>query len=107
MILKRILLAIAYATALQAMAQQPVHIDVDLSHTVGAYKPIYAWFGYDEANYTTPPNGQKLLRELHDLSPVPVYIRAHHLLTSGDGVPELKWSSTNIYHARRGRQAGL
>ena len=56
-----------------------------------------AWFGYDEANFTTGRDGKKLLRELHDLSPVPVYIRAHHLLTSGDGVPELKWSSTNVY----------
>ena len=83
--------------SLASPAQQTVHIDVDLSRTVGAYKPIYAWFGYDEANYTTAPNGQKLLRELHDLSPVPVFIRAHHLLTTGDGVPELKWSSTNIY----------
>jgi len=27
--------------------------------------------------------GKQLLTELHDLSPVPVYIRAHHLLTSG------------------------
>ena len=35
--------------------------------------------------------------ELHDLSPVPVYIRAHHLLTSGDGKAELKFSSTNVY----------
>jgi xylan 1,4-beta-xylosidase len=38
-----------------------------------------------------------LLRELRDLSPVPVYIRAHHLLTSGDGKAELKFSSTNVY----------
>ena len=42
-------------------------------------------------------DGKALLRELHDLSPVPVYIRVHHLLTSGNGVPELKWSSTNVY----------
>ena len=42
-------------------------------------------------------NGKVLLRELHDLSPVPVYIRAHHLLTSGDGKAELKFSSTNVY----------
>jgi xylan 1,4-beta-xylosidase len=97
MISHRILRACLLLVSLGAIAQQPVHIDVDLTHTVGAYKPIYAWFGYDEANYSTPPNGQKLLRELHDLSPVAVYIRAHHLLTSGDGVPELKWSSTNIY----------
>ncbi|HEX2761501.1 MAG TPA: hypothetical protein VHM27_13345, partial [Rhizomicrobium sp.] len=55
------------------------------------------WFGYDEANYTTMPNGRKLLAALHDLSPVPVYIRAHHLFSSGDGVADLKWSSTNVY----------
>ena len=40
---------------------------------------------------------RQLLGELHDLSPVPVHIRAHHLLTSGNGVPELKWSSTNVF----------
>jgi xylan 1,4-beta-xylosidase len=77
--------------------EKPVTILVDLAKTNGAYTPIYSWFGYDEANYTTMPNGVRLLNELHDLSPVPVYIRAHHLLTSGDGVAELKWSSTNVY----------
>ncbi len=78
-------------------SQPPVMINVDLGKTVGAYTPIYSWFGYDEANYTTMRNGKLLLRELHDLSPVPVYIRAHHLLTSGDGKAELKFSSTNVY----------
>jgi len=77
--------------------ETPVAIQVDLGKTVGLYKPIYSWFGYDEANYTTMRHGKKLLRELHDLSPVPVYIRAHHLLTSGDGKAELKFSSTNVY----------
>ncbi len=75
----------------------PVTISVDLAKTVGPYKPIYSWFGYDEANYTTMRHGTELLKELHDLSPVPVYIRAHHLLTSGDGRAELKFSSTNVY----------
>ena len=77
----------------------PVAIRVDLAKTVGAYNPIYAWFGYDEGNYTTMHDGKRLLRELHDLSPVPVTIRAHHLLTSGKGEAdvELKWSSTNVY----------
>ncbi|WP_345945232.1 beta-xylosidase [Granulicella sp. dw_53] len=77
--------------------QTPVSIQVDLTKTVGVYKPIYSWFGYDEANYTTMRHGTQLLKELHDLSPVPVYIRAHHLLTSGNGVAELKFSSTNVY----------
>jgi xylan 1,4-beta-xylosidase len=77
--------------------ENPVAIEVDLAKKTGAYSPIYSWFGYDEANYTTMRYGVKLLQELHDLSPVPVYIRAHHLLTSGNGVAELKWSSTNVY----------
>jgi xylan 1,4-beta-xylosidase len=81
----------------EALAGQPVEITVDLHKPLGPYKPIYSWFGYDEINYTTMRNGKQLLGELHDLSPVPVYIRAHHLLTSGDGKPELKWSSTNVY----------
>lgn len=75
----------------------PVSIQVDLARTTGPFKPAYSWFGYDEANYTTMRHGKELLKELHDLSPVPVYIRAHHLLTSGDGKAELKFSSTNVY----------
>ncbi len=89
------------AAAMQAAAQNssstPVSIKVDLAKPQGVYKPIYGWFGYDESNYTTMKHGKELLRELHDLSPVPVYIRAHHLLTSGNGVPELKWSSSNVF----------
>ncbi|MGA2564723.1 MAG: beta-xylosidase, partial [Steroidobacteraceae bacterium] len=80
-----------------APAVRNVTIDVDLARTVGPYELLYPWFGYDEANYSTQPNGRALLRELHDLSPVPVTIRVHHLLTSGDGVADLKWSSTNVY----------
>ena len=82
---------------LSTATEPAVSIQVDLDQKVGKYTPIYRWFGYDEANYTTKRHGRELLRELHDLSPVPVYIRVHHLLTSGDGVPELKFSSTNIY----------
>ena len=84
----------AYA---QELTPAPVSIHVDLAKPVGVYKPIYSWFGYDESNYTTMKYGRQLLRELHDLSPVPVTIRAHHLLTSGNGVPELKWSSSNVF----------
>ena len=31
------------------------------------------------------------------LSPVPVFVRAHNLLTTGDGTAMLKWGSTNAY----------
>ena len=76
---------------------QPVTIDVNLARPVGSYQPITNWFGYDESNYATMPYGEQLLSELHDLSAAPVTIRTHHLLTSGNGVPELKWSSSNVF----------
>ncbi|HVT97312.1 MAG TPA: hypothetical protein VHE33_07365 [Acidobacteriaceae bacterium] len=78
--------------------QPTVSINVDLSQKIAPYQPIYSWFGYDEANYTTTNLGRALTHELADLSPVPVHIRVHHLLTSGNGEPELKFSSTNVYH---------
>ncbi len=58
---------------------------------------MWNYFGYDEPNYTYAPNGNKLLGELSALSPVPVYVRVHNLLTSGDGTASLKWGSTNAY----------
>ena len=87
----------AIASDVAADARTRVEIEIDLAKTIGPYAPIYSWFGYDEANYTTMRHGKELLKELHDLSPVPVTLRAHHLLTSGNGVAELKFSSTNVY----------
>jgi len=76
---------------------QSVSIQVDVTKEKGAMKPIWAWFGYDEPNYTYMKDGKKLLSEIAALSPVPVYVRAHNLMTSGDGTPALKWGSTNMY----------
>jgi len=81
----------------QAPAPVSVSIDVALAKPSGAYRPITNWFGYDESNYTTMPYGKQLLGELHGLSAAPVSIRTHHLLTSGNGVAELKWSSSNVF----------
>lgn len=79
-------------------AQEKTQIKVDLAHPLNTgIKPIWAFFGYDEANYTYMKDGKKLLGELAALSPVPVFVRTHNLLTSGDGIPALKWSSTNAY----------
>ena len=81
-----------------AFAQNKVvSIEVDLNKEMGELKPIWAWFGYDEPNYTYMKNGEKLLSELAELSPVPVYVRTHNLMTTGDGGPSLKWGSTNMY----------
>jgi xylan 1,4-beta-xylosidase len=108
--MRRLAILILCSLALRAAAQTPasqtppsqpppaqVSIQVDLAKPLGPYKPIGGWFGYDEANFTTGKYGRELLRELHDLSPAPVYIRAHHMFTSGDGQAKLKWSSTNVF----------
>jgi xylan 1,4-beta-xylosidase len=78
-------------------APESVTIQVRAGQSAGALRPIWNHFGYDEPNYTYAPNGKKLLGELAMLSPVPVYVRVHNLLTSGDGSASLKWGSTNAY----------
>ena len=83
--------------ALSAAAQPRVSLSVDASRPVGEMNPLWAWFGYDEPNYTYMKDGRKLLSEIADLSPVPVYVRAHNLMTTGDGKAAFKWGSTNMY----------
>src|SRR5580700_7983344 len=91
------LTALLFAGALPILAQNAITIKVDAAKPVGPYKPIYAYFGYDEPNYTYTPNGKKLIRELATLSSEPVYIRTHFMLATGDGTPGLKWGSSNAY----------
>src|SRR5579884_1360688 len=67
------------------MSKQPVAIHVDASQKQGSLTPVWAYFGYDEPNYTYMPNGRKLIGELAALSYTPVHIRTHFLLASGDG----------------------
>ena len=92
-----IILLLLAATA--ALAQPPgrVAIDVNIGQSLGRFKPIYRYFGYDEPNYTYAANGRKLLGELASVAADPVYIRTHFLLASGDGTPDFKWGSTNVY----------
>lgn len=84
-------------SSLTQAQQKTWQLSVDLKNRTGSLPPIWASFGYDEPNATTTPDGTKLLGELSRLSPVPVYIRTHNLLTSGDGTYSLKWGSTNAY----------
>ena len=74
---------------------QTATITVDASAREGSFRPIFRYFGYDEPNYTYAANGRKLIEELSRLSEQPVYIRAHSLLNTGDGVAQFKWGSTN------------
>ena len=80
-----------------AQSDQRVSIRVDSQQDLGPLRPIYSFFGYDEPNYTYMKDGRKLLSQLAAASPVPVYVRTHNLLTSGDGTAALKWGSTNAY----------
>lgn len=86
-----------FVAALQMACAQTVTIQVDAAKRLGPLKPVHGFFGYDEPNYTYMKDGRKLLSELAALSPVPVYVRTHNLLTSGDGEAALKWGSTNAY----------
>lgn len=93
-----VLIALLLASSVFAqVTPQKATITVDLNQPVGNMDPVWAWFGYDEPNYTYMKDGKKLLSEIAALSPVPVFVRAHNLMTTGDGTPALKWGSTNIY----------
>jgi xylan 1,4-beta-xylosidase len=90
---------IALLSAVNTFSQQydSVHIKINLAETGKERQPIWAWFGYDEPNYTYMKDGKKLLGEIAALSPVPVHVRTHSLLVTGDGTAALKWGSTNAY----------
>jgi xylan 1,4-beta-xylosidase len=74
-----------------------ISIEVNLDIEKGPLMPIWAFFGHDEPNYTYMKDGKKLLTEISELSPVPVYLRIHNILNTGDGTPDLKWGSSNAY----------
>jgi len=94
-----LLVIVVFGAALSRSQEVPesvaIHVRADQSD--GTIAPIWSFFGYDEPNYTYAPNGRKLLGELSALSPAPVYVRVHNLLTTGDGSASLKWGSTNVY----------
>jgi len=78
-------------------AEGMVTINVDASAPGKPLRHVWQYFGYDECNCTTTPGAKELMKTLANISPEPVYLRQHFLLTNGDGRPELKWGSTNVY----------
>jgi xylan 1,4-beta-xylosidase len=91
------LLSLVVSEQSAVYAQDQVVVRVDASQKIAPFKPIYAFFGYDEPNYTYTDNGRKLIGELTALTDTPVSLRTHFLLATGDGTPDLKWGSTNAY----------
>src|SRR5690348_5397848 len=99
-----VLTGLALAAALPAAeVTRAVSVTVDAAHREGPLPPVWRFFGADEPNYATMKDGRKLLTELGKLRPGQVYFRAHNLMTSGDGTPDFKWGSTNIYSEKDGR----
>jgi xylan 1,4-beta-xylosidase len=82
-----------------ARAQTPakVTISVDGAATGAPLERVWPFYGYDEINDTTSPEGTALLHTLVAAHTAPVHVRSHFLLNTGDGTPALKWGSTNVY----------
>lgn len=72
-------------------------IEVDAREGIAPLTPIWAYFGYDEANYTTTPEGIELLETLAAIHDAQVRTRTHFLFNTDDGPVSMKWGSTNIY----------
>lgn len=87
------------ALASPAWAQQSGAVVISVDATAGGapLERIWPFFGYDEINYTTDPEGRALLGALAAANTARVHVRSHFLLNSGDGTPSLKWGSTNVY----------
>jgi xylan 1,4-beta-xylosidase len=74
-----------------------INIKVDASKTLGELKHTWRYIGYDECNYTHTPEGYDLIAQFGELMDAPYYIRAHHMLCTGNCHGFYKWGSTNAY----------
>ena len=108
-----LVIAVVVATCATAsmLAQAPslerVTIKVDAAKAIGPMKPIWAWFGYDEPNYTYMKDGQKLLDRARGAEPGarvrPHAQPAHHRRRHAGAEVGID----QRLHRGRGRQADL
>jgi xylan 1,4-beta-xylosidase len=73
-------------------------VTVDAGEPVGTLERIWAAFGYDEISWTATPRGRRNMAALREIVGGPAVVRAHNLLTSGNGRGLPHWSSGNVYH---------
>ncbi len=86
--------------AMKANPQEQVHsvkIDVDTTKLGQPLHHVWPYFGFDECNFAVAAGAKELMNTLATANQEPVFIRSHFLLNTGDGVPALKWGSTNVY----------
>lgn len=75
----------------------PTTIRVDAGAWLGELPHGWTYIGYDEINYTYTPEGEALLASFGAFQEQPYYVRAHHLLCTGNCHASYKWGSTNAY----------
>ena len=78
---------------------------IDATAVGEPFERVWASFGYDELNWTATPRGRANMSTLRTIFGDPAVVRAHNLLTSGNGRGLPHWSSGNVYHEdAHGRQ---
>lgn len=73
-----------------------VEVRVDAGRWLGKLNHTWNYIGYDECNYTHSPGGMALIEKFGNLEK-PYYLRAHHMLCTGNMHGFYKWGSTNVY----------
>ena len=76
--------------------EKSVSIQIDAAKWQGKLAHNWNYVGYDECNYTHSPGGMELIRKFGSLEK-PYYMRAHHMLCTGNLHGQYKWGSTNAY----------
>ena len=73
-----------------------VQVNVDAARRTGRLEHTWNYIGYDECNYTHSPGGMALIAKFGGMEK-PYYVRAHHMLCTGNRHGSYKWGSTNVY----------
>ena len=106
------------AKSMSADQYKPVRVTVDAGAWLGELAHNWNYIGYDECNTTYTPEGQELLDKFMQMAlgttalgttalsttalgalrtqTSPYYVRAHHLLCTGNCHGFYKWGSTNV-----------
>jgi xylan 1,4-beta-xylosidase len=76
-------------------------VRIDAGRVMGELPHNWNYIGYDEINYTYTPEGQALLAKFMDFQEKPYYIRAHHLLCTGNCHGFYKWGQRTLISKTR------
>jgi len=80
------------------MSGELARVVIDAAAVSEPLERVWTSFGYDELNWTATPRGRANMSALRSIFGEPAVVRAHNLLTSGNGRGLPHWSSGNVYH---------